>query len=84
LFSASFDGLLFKLLPGHVALESAGIYLLMYLSCLVSIQFSRGPHSIRIEWGQGACTLGPIHNCASSCLMARGVCYDVLGLAVYA
>lgn len=31
LFSASFDGLLFKLLPGHVALESAGIYLLMYL-----------------------------------------------------
>ena len=42
LFSASFDGLLFKLLPGHVALESAGIYLLMYLSCLVSIQFSRG------------------------------------------
>ena len=25
-----------------MALESAGIYLLMYLSCLVSIQFSRG------------------------------------------
>ncbi len=42
LFSASFDGLLFRLLPGYVALESASIYLLMYLSCLVSIQFSRG------------------------------------------
>lgn len=41
LFSASFDGLLFKLLSGHIALEPVGIYLLMYLSYLVSIQSSR-------------------------------------------
>ena len=41
LFSASFDGMLFKLLPEHVGLQSVSIYILMYLHCLSAIQFSR-------------------------------------------
>ncbi|PAU66605.1 hybrid sensor histidine kinase/response regulator [Pseudomonas sp. PIC25] len=41
LFTASFDGMLFKLLPEHVGLQSISIYILMYLHCLAAIQFSR-------------------------------------------
>ncbi|VXB84476.1 Hybrid sensor histidine kinase/response regulator [Pseudomonas sp. 8AS] len=41
LFAACFDGMLFKLLPDHVALQSVSIYILMYLHCLSATQFSR-------------------------------------------
>lgn len=41
LFAASFDGMLFKLLPEQVVLQSASIYALMYLLGLVAVQFSR-------------------------------------------
>ena len=41
LFSLSFDGLLFKLLPHYIDLQSIGIYLLMFLHCLSASQFSR-------------------------------------------
>ncbi|MGG5872954.1 7TM diverse intracellular signaling domain-containing protein [Pseudomonas peli] len=41
LLAACFDGMLFKLLPEHVALQSVSIYILMYLHCLTAIQFSR-------------------------------------------
>ncbi len=41
LLAACFDGMLFKLLPDHVALQSVAIYILMYLHCFTSIQFSR-------------------------------------------
>ncbi|MCY1506041.1 Sensor histidine kinase RcsC [compost metagenome] len=41
LLAASFDGLLFKLLPGQVELEAIGIYIFMYLHCLAALQFSR-------------------------------------------
>ncbi|VXC28608.1 Hybrid sensor histidine kinase/response regulator [Pseudomonas sp. 8Z] len=41
LLAACFDGMLFKLLPEHVALQSVAIYILMYLHCLSAIQFSR-------------------------------------------
>ncbi|WP_372875592.1 sensor histidine kinase, partial [Pseudomonas sp.] len=41
LFSVSFDGLLFKLLPHYIDLQSIGIYILMFLHCLSASQFSR-------------------------------------------
>ncbi|MBU1332019.1 MAG: response regulator [Gammaproteobacteria bacterium] len=41
LFAASFDGMLFKLLPDHLGLQSISIYILMYLHCLSATQFSR-------------------------------------------
>ena len=41
LFAASFDGMLFKLLPEHVGLQSVSIYILMYIHCLTATQFSR-------------------------------------------
>lgn len=41
LLAASFDGMLFKLLPDFVTLQAFGIYLLMYLHCLSALQFSR-------------------------------------------
>ncbi len=41
LFAASFDGMLFKLLPEHVGLQSVSIYILMYLHCFSATQFSR-------------------------------------------
>ncbi|KFX70351.1 histidine kinase [Pseudomonas taeanensis MS-3] len=41
LFAASFDGMLFKLLPQHVGLQSVSIYILMYLHCFSATQFSR-------------------------------------------
>ena len=41
LFSACFDGMLFKLLPSHVDLQSVSIYVLMYLHCITAVQFSR-------------------------------------------
>ena len=41
LFAASFDGMLFKLLPEHVGLQSVSIYILMFVHCLTATQFSR-------------------------------------------
>ncbi|AYC33603.1 hybrid sensor histidine kinase/response regulator [Pseudomonas cavernae] len=41
LLAASFDGLLFQLLPDQIALQSFGINLFMYLHCLAALQFSR-------------------------------------------
>jgi len=41
LFAASFDGMLFKLLPEHIGLQSVSIYILMYIHCLTALQFSR-------------------------------------------
>ena len=41
LFAACFDGMLFKLLPEHVALQSVSIYILMFTHCLTATQFSR-------------------------------------------
>lgn len=41
LLAACFDGMLFKLLPEHVAFQSVSIYILMYVHCLTAIQFSR-------------------------------------------
>ncbi|WP_439858854.1 7TM-DISM domain-containing protein [Pseudomonas sp. MBLB4136] len=41
LFAASFDGMLFKLLPEHTELQSVSIYILMYLHCFSATQFSR-------------------------------------------
>lgn len=41
LFAASFDGMLFKLLPDHIGLQSVSIYVLMFVHCLTAIQFSR-------------------------------------------
>jgi signal transduction histidine kinase/CheY-like chemotaxis protein len=41
LFATAFDGMLFKLLPNNVALQSVSIYVLMYLLGLVAVQFSR-------------------------------------------
>ncbi|UTW07503.1 hybrid sensor histidine kinase/response regulator [Pseudomonas benzenivorans] len=41
LFVASFDGMLFKLLPEHTDLQSVSIYILMYLHCFSATQFSR-------------------------------------------
>jgi signal transduction histidine kinase/CheY-like chemotaxis protein len=41
LFIISFDGMLFKLLPQHIGLQSISIYILMFLHCLSASQFSR-------------------------------------------
>jgi signal transduction histidine kinase/CheY-like chemotaxis protein len=41
LFTASFDGMLSKLLPEHIGLQSVSIYILMYIYCLTATQFSR-------------------------------------------
>ncbi|WP_263144298.1 hybrid sensor histidine kinase/response regulator [Pseudomonas sp. RIT-PI-AD] len=41
LFAACFDGMLFKLLPENVGLQSVAIYILMFMHCLTAIQFSR-------------------------------------------
>ncbi|AOE83929.1 hybrid sensor histidine kinase/response regulator [Pseudomonas sp. TCU-HL1] len=41
LLAACFDGMLFKLLPNHVGLQSVAIYIFMYLHCLTAVQFSR-------------------------------------------
>ncbi|MFZ6049196.1 7TM-DISM domain-containing protein [Pseudomonas sp. CR3202] len=41
LLAACFDGMLFKLLPEHVGLQSVAIYIFMYLHCLAAVQFSR-------------------------------------------
>ncbi|MCO6057740.1 ATP-binding protein [Pseudomonas sp. MOB-449] len=41
LLAACFDGMLFKLLPSHVGLQSVAIYIFMYLHCLTAVQFSR-------------------------------------------
>lgn len=41
LLAACFDGMLFKLLPEHVVLQSVAIYIFMYLHCLAALQFSR-------------------------------------------
>lgn len=41
LLAACFDGMLFKLLPDYVALQSVSIYILMYTQCLAATQFSR-------------------------------------------
>ena len=46
LLGACFDGMLFKLLPEHVAFQSVSIYILMYMQCLAAAQFSRYfPHT---------------------------------------
>ncbi|MES2818039.1 MAG: 7TM-DISM domain-containing protein [Pseudomonadota bacterium] len=41
LFTASFDGMLFKLMPDHLGLQSVSVYILMFLHCLSALQFSR-------------------------------------------
>ena len=41
LLALCFDGLLFKLLPHMVTLQSIGIYIVMYVHCLTAVQFSR-------------------------------------------
>lgn len=41
LFAAAFDGMLFKLLPTSVGMQSVSIYVLMFVHCLTAIQFSR-------------------------------------------
>ncbi|MHA6493800.1 hybrid sensor histidine kinase/response regulator [Pseudomonas borbori] len=41
LFAASFDGMLFKLLPEHTGLQSVSIYILMFIHCVTATQFSR-------------------------------------------
>ena len=41
LLGASFDGMLFKLLPEYVTFQSVSIYILMYTQCLAAAQFSR-------------------------------------------
>lgn len=41
LFAASFDGMLFKLLPEQIGLQSVSISVLMFIHCLTAIQFSR-------------------------------------------
>ncbi|MBD9481806.1 response regulator [Pseudomonas sp. PDM14] len=41
LFAACFDGMLFKLMPNQVGLQSVSIYILMFIHCLSAIQFSR-------------------------------------------
>ncbi|WP_286785552.1 MULTISPECIES: hybrid sensor histidine kinase/response regulator [Pseudomonas] len=41
LFAASFDGLMFQMLPDWLELEALGIYALMYSHCLFALQFSR-------------------------------------------
>lgn len=41
LYGLSFDGYLFELLPNALRLESAAIYLLTFLHCITSTQFSR-------------------------------------------
>ncbi|MDM8349769.1 7TM diverse intracellular signaling domain-containing protein [Pseudomonas sp. sp1636] len=41
LFSISFDGMLFKLLPHYIELQSVSIYILMFFHCLSASQFSR-------------------------------------------
>ena len=41
LYGACFDGMLFKMLPNNVELQSVSIYILMYTLCLSATQFSR-------------------------------------------
>ena len=41
IFAASFDGLLFQLLPDWLELQQVGIYFLMFSHCLFALQFSR-------------------------------------------
>ena len=41
LYGACFDGMLFKMLPSNVELQSVSIYILMYSLCLTATQFSR-------------------------------------------
>ncbi len=41
LLGASIDGLLFKMLPNQVALQSVSIYIIMFLHGLTAVQFSR-------------------------------------------
>ncbi len=41
LYGACFDGMLFKMLPNNVELQSVSIYILMYTLCLTATQFSR-------------------------------------------
>ncbi|MHC5351509.1 7TM-DISM domain-containing protein [Metapseudomonas furukawaii] len=56
MLAACFDGMLFKLLPEHVGLQSVAIYLFMYLHCLTALQFSRHflhtrPHFPQLDRG---------------------------------
>ena len=41
LLAACFDGLLFKLLPEQIGLQSVSIYILLYTHCLSALQFGR-------------------------------------------
>ena len=41
LFAACFDGMLFKLMPNQIGVQSVSIYVLMFIHCLTAIQFSR-------------------------------------------
>ena len=63
LLAASIDGLLFKLLPEQVALQSVSIYILMFLHALTAVQFSRHflnlpQHFPRLDKGMRLLMLG--------------------------
>ncbi|HSX72089.1 MAG TPA: 7TM diverse intracellular signaling domain-containing protein, partial [Pseudomonas sp.] len=79
LFAACFDGMLFKLLPEHVGLQSVSIYVLMYLHCLTAAQFSRHflhipQHFPRLDQGMRVLMLGIV-----GCLLS----VPLIGLAAW-
>ena len=79
LFAACFDGMLFKLLPNSVGLQSVSIYVLMYLHCLSAVQFSRHflhipQHFPRLDKGLRLLMLGIV-----GCLLS----VPLIGLAAW-
>ncbi|WP_068828484.1 hybrid sensor histidine kinase/response regulator [Pseudomonas sp. BMS12] len=65
LLATSIDGLLFKLLPDQVALQSVSIYILMFLHSLTAMQFSRHflslpQHFPRLDRGMRLLMLGTV------------------------
>jgi signal transduction histidine kinase/CheY-like chemotaxis protein len=79
LFAACFDGMLFKLLPNSVGLQSVSIYVLMFLHCLTAAQFSRHflhipQHFPRLDKGLRLLMLGVV-----GCLLS----VPLIGLAAW-
>ena len=79
LLATSIDGLLFKLLPDQVALQSVSIYILMFLHAITAAQFSRHflnlpQHFPRLDQGMRLLMLG-----LAGCLL----CAPLIGMAAW-
>lgn len=87
LLATSIDGLLFKMLPSQVALQSVSIYILMFLHALTAAQFSRHflnlpQHFPRLDQGMRLLMLGLVGCIVSAPLIGMAAWSILSSLAV--